>query len=87
MRGTQRRVIYLKNTGSDMFDEAYFVIKENAPRTDMPAGENDLIKEADRIINEHIGRKSKKIKGNLLKDISILLTGFAIAFITAIIIF
>ena len=87
MRGTQRRVIYLKNTGSDMFDEAYFVIKENAPRTDMSAGENDLIKEADRIINEHIGSKIKKFKGNLLKDISILLTGFAIAFIAAIIIF
>ncbi|MBE6700339.1 MAG: hypothetical protein E7582_00410 [Ruminococcaceae bacterium] len=29
IKGFNRRVVVMKNTGSDMFDEAYFIVKEN----------------------------------------------------------
>lgn len=57
MRGCQKRVIYLKNTGSDVFDEAYFVLK-----SDTGIGrktEGDIIREANRIIDENIGIKKR----------------------------
>jgi hypothetical protein len=29
VRGCQKKIIYLKNTGSEVFEEAYFVVREN----------------------------------------------------------
>ena len=51
IKGCQKRMIFIKNTGCDLFDEAYFVLKN-----DIPAGEdneNDIIRTATAIINEH----------------------------------
>ena len=48
MRGCQKKVIFLKNTGSNIFDEAYFVVSklgEKAKDT-----EENMIIEANRII-------------------------------------
>lgn len=43
----------LKNTGSDIFDEAYFVIKESAATSNAVISENDMIAEANKILNEN----------------------------------
>jgi hypothetical protein len=52
-KGIQKRIILLKNTGSDYFEEAYFIIKDEADGKSVPSGdENDMIKEANRIISE-----------------------------------
>ena len=55
LRGCQKKIVFLKNTGSKIFDEAYFVIsdkgKESAP--------HDLIVEANRIIEENVLGKEK----------------------------
>lgn len=50
LKGCQRKIIVMKNTGSPMFDEAYFVLSENALRAH--ASERDMISEANRIIRE-----------------------------------
>ncbi|MBQ8322105.1 MAG: hypothetical protein IJX92_07055 [Clostridia bacterium] len=58
MRGYQKKVIYIKHTGSNLFDEAYFVVGstgENAKRSDM-------ILEANRIIEESIKKEPRKKK-------------------------
>lgn len=48
-RGCQKKIIKLKNTGSGLFDEAYFILKDAA--ADSPyITETDMIKEANRII-------------------------------------
>jgi hypothetical protein len=48
-RGCQKKIIKLKNTGSGLFDEAYFILKDVA--ADSPyITESDMIKEANRII-------------------------------------
>lgn len=56
MRGYQKKVIYIKHTGSNLFDEAYFVVG--------PSGENmksgDMVLEANRIIEDSIRNEPKK---------------------------
>lgn len=52
-KGTQKKMIMLKNTGSEYFEEAYFIIKDEGTRTSKgTCCENDMIKEANRIISE-----------------------------------
>ena len=50
MKGYQKKVIYLKNTGSHIFDEAYFVLRRGieAERRE----ESDILAEANRILCE-----------------------------------
>ena len=50
VKGSQRRVIHVKNTKSGIFDEAYFILKEGA---DASVCESDMISEANRIIEEN----------------------------------
>ena len=49
VRGCQKKIIYLKNTGSDVFDEAYFIIRDKAPGS---TDNVDMVKEANRILDE-----------------------------------
>lgn len=48
-RGCQKKIIKLKNTGSGLFDEAYFILKDAAANSPYIT-ETDMIKEANRII-------------------------------------
>ena len=48
VKGYQKRVVFLKNTGSEFFDEAYFVVCD-AEHTQSDA---DMISEANRIVDE-----------------------------------
>lgn len=57
MRGCQKRVIYMKNTGSRHFEGAYFVLRQNSEEV----SDADMIKEANRIINENFARE-KSVK-------------------------
>ena len=50
VRGCQKKIIYLKNSGSNIFEEAYFVIKNDSQYEEI--SECDMIEEANRIINE-----------------------------------
>ena len=54
MRGYQKKVIYMKNTGSSVFEEAYFVLSPDAEKNNTQKG--DMITEANRIIEENFGR-------------------------------
>ena len=53
MRGYQKRVIYLKNTGSQSFEEAYFVLRSDTSST--VASSQLMIDEANKIIEENFG--------------------------------
>ena len=55
MRGYQKRVIYLKNTGSRDFEEAYFVVRQDAD--DGSSSSLRMIEEANRIIDENFEKK------------------------------
>jgi hypothetical protein len=47
IKGCQRKIIYLKDTGSNAFDEAYFILKSDAE--DGVSRGLDLVGEAKRI--------------------------------------
>ena len=86
MRGYQRRVIFLKNTGSALFEEAYFVMRS----LEMAEGrtEADMVAEADRIIEENFGKKKRyTIKKGLLKLIASFTSGALMTLLIALIFF
>ncbi len=47
IKGIQRSMIVLKNTGSPIFEEAYFILREGSGRK---ADRGDMVSEASRII-------------------------------------
>ena len=71
MRGYQKKVIFLKDTGSHLFDEAYFVMSRRGE--DAAIEQSDMVFEANRIIKEslednesRIGRERARKKRNFL---------------------
>jgi len=48
IKGCQKKVIWMRNTESDLFDEAYFILSERADKR--ACTESDMIKEAGRLI-------------------------------------
>lgn len=63
IKGCSKRMIILKDTGSDFFEEAYFVLK-TAKDTCKIATEKDFIAEANRIVSEAGNAKIKDCTGN-----------------------
>lgn len=60
MRGYQRKVIFLKNTGSPYFDEAYFVVSQEGEGASVE--QSDMVLEANRIINESLEDPTSRIR-------------------------
>ena len=54
MRGCERKIIMLKGTNSEIFDEAYFLIRRDL-KTDERAGE--ILREAQRIVDMNTTHK------------------------------
>ena len=48
LKGCQKKIIFLKNTGSDIFEEAYFVIKPDYDGMNT----DDIVCEATKIANK-----------------------------------
>ena len=58
IKGCQKRMIFVKNTGCDLFDEAYFVLKD-----DIPANaelDSSIVQIATEIINQSMPLKPKR---------------------------
>lgn len=51
LKGTQKKIIHIKDTHSNIFGEAYFVL-----RTDIgtEVSENEMVREAARIVDENL---------------------------------
>lgn len=79
MRGYQKKVIFLKDTGSHLFDEAYFVVSRRGEEAHVE--QTDMIYEANRIIRESLMDKETRLKGRRAKS-GFLLPFFLGAFIT-----
>ena len=76
MRGYQKNVIFLKNTGSSVFEEAYFVVK--ADKSEIFKGEKnttELVKEANRIIEENAYYAREKRRKNKIDFKSVVIFG------------
>ena len=60
MRGYQKKVIFLKNTGSHLFDEAYFVVSREGEAAHVE--QSDMVFEANRIIKESLEGKELRLR-------------------------
>ncbi len=71
VRGYQKRVIFLKNTGSKIFDEAYFVLSDDT--SSQGVGEDSMIEEANRILADSSlisdGRRGRRILNALRRSL------------------
>ena len=88
MRGYQKKVIFLKNTGSHLFDEAYFVMSREGESA--ASGQFDMVLEANKIINESLGDNVQRGRGKERGFISFLLPfllGILVSLISALIIY
>ena len=58
IKGCQKKIIFVKDTGSEYFEEAYFIMKSDSelPRTE----ETDIVKEAEKIV-EKVEEKPSEI--------------------------
>ena len=63
MRGCQRQIILLKGTDSQIFDEAYFLLRKDFDRS--RTGEDALVREAERLValntTRHRARRSTRL--------------------------
>ena len=78
MRGYQKKVIYLKNTGSRHFEEAYFILRED--KAEKAISDAKMIDEANRIIKENFQRESRGFLSSKKWYILAFLIGCAAAF-------
>ena len=69
IKGCHRNIVFLKDTGSELFDEAYFILKPNAK----DKKEADIISEATKIVNSLDDGSKNKVNGKLSKLISFLI--------------
>jgi len=70
LKGTQKKIIHIKNTDSSYFEEAYFVIREST--NELPR-ENDMLKEAIRIARlSGIGDAKKERKKAFFSPVRVL---------------
>ena len=57
MRGCERRIIMLKGTSSEIFDEAYFLLRKDFKND---ADENGIVDEARRIVSLNTTKRRMK---------------------------
>ncbi len=74
IKGINKNMIVVKNTGSRYFEEAHFIIKNGASE----CSERDLLKEASRIVGSVLTESGKvsKPKGKVIKGIITFLLSF-----------
>lgn len=64
MRGCQRQIILLKGTDSQIFDEAYFLLRKDFDRAH--GGEGELLREAERLVALNTTRRRARRHPRLL---------------------
>lgn len=92
LKGCTKRVIVIKDTGSDLFDEAFFVIKPQNSKSGKLRTETDFVYEANKIISGRLSppckaavtapaevSKKQRTPHAIRRDIRIFFSGAAIA--------
>ena len=60
MRGCERKIIMLKGTDSEIFDEAYFLLRRDFKNTEG----DEIVREAHRIVESNTTRKRERRAGS-----------------------
>ncbi len=51
IKGCQKNVVWLRNTESELFEEAYFIVSDKVKSRHI--SENDMVSEANRLISDN----------------------------------
>ena len=51
-RGCEKRIIHIKDTNSDLFEEAYFILRSDFTEKRENCSKDQMVKEASRIIKD-----------------------------------
>lgn len=81
MRGYEKKVIYLKNTGSHLFDEAIFLVSREGESAGIE--QSDMILEANRIIEESLEDRESRLRRERGRKIFAFLTPFFLGALTS----
>lgn len=68
IKGSSRKIIRLKDTGSDLFDEALFFLREDGSFSH--PSEADMIREANRIVSGNLlseWKREEKMKNSAIR--------------------
>lgn len=82
IKGTERKIIFLKSTKSKKFDEAYFVLKDDLINDD----DTEILREAEKILfsAEHC-KKSKKKTNFSFKGLFLFFLGLSLGAVVSLI--
>ena len=75
LKGCQKRIVQIKSMPSELFEEAYFILKPSGEK----AAEDDIVKEAERLLKESLFQKKEKTFRVSWEDILVFLAGAALA--------
>lgn len=75
LKGCQKRIVQIKSMPSELFEEAYFILKPSGEK----AVEDDIVKEAERLLKESLFQKKEKTFRVSWEDILVFLAGAALA--------
>ncbi len=59
LKGCQKKIVCMRPSDRSLFDEAFFVLREGAPEPP----EEDMLAEANRILDEHLLRPRRPLRG------------------------
>lgn len=79
IKGCQKRIIHITNTGSPYFEEAYFILRR--PERDIRATEDDMVREALRIAEGTSERTAPRAKRNIKLRTALMLSLSLISFV------
>ena len=79
VKGVNRQVIVVKAPEQAMFDQAIFILREDALEKD-GIGERELLEEAQKIANSYIHQKPREKKHQIAPPVWILLGAIPVAF-------
>lgn len=85
VRGYQKKVIFIKNAGSNFFEEAYFVLKDDEKNRIFSHA--TMVSEANKIIEENFGIKKRRFKFLKLPVLFSFLLGCALSLFLSFVVF
>ena len=85
VKGYQKKVVLLKNVGSEIFEEACFVL--NSEEKSQKISHATMVAEAKRIIEENFGITKRRFKFLKFKTLLAFLLGFVLSLILSFAIF
>jgi len=81
IKGCNKRVIVMKDTGNEMIEEAFFILKPEASKSGV--AESEIIKHANRILDKSLyGERFSQLSMNVTKKKK---SGFVLFFFGALI--